>query len=495
MSFAVKRYSSNKKWLLRHLLNHRLLLLSVLVGISIVTFSRVIIPIFVGIIIDNVLLTEDLNDLLFLLLVTLTIYIVRNSMDYITMMVGHSLGFKAEQNMRQEFFDTIQYKPLRYHDKVRTGDLQALATNDLRVINTMYSHGAFFIYPFFQVLMACILIIFTIDSRLAFISIPFIISYFYFIFDYRRKIAPYAAARMVKHSNIAVTLQDSISGASTVRSFIGEPIERKKFNQAVKEYRDNRIGETIVQSKFFSLLVLYFTIGLMFLVSVIFVNQNTFTIGELAATNLLLISLIHPTNMIFWATNDMMSGFAASSRLYSALIMEENEHERSSLQKWPDDFKGKIEFRNVTFSYQSTNGSKTPILKNLSFTIDPEQRIAFVGPTGCGKTTLVKLLLRLYEPQEGSILLDGTDIRNYPLETLRRHIGYIEQDIYLFSRKISKNIAFGRPDATEEEIMTAAKLAQVDEFVKEFSEGYDTIVGERGTRLSGGQKQRVAIAR
>ncbi|MHA2318185.1 MAG: ABC transporter ATP-binding protein, partial [Candidatus Hodarchaeales archaeon] len=405
----------------------------------------------------------------------------------------HFLGFRIEKTMRQEFFDSLQYKPLRYHDNVRTGDLQALATNDLRVINTMISHGAFFIYPFFQVLMAVILIIFTIDQRLSFITIPFLIFYFYFIFDYRKKITPFAVARMKKHSNLAIGLQDNISGAAIIRSFIAEASERKKFSKAVKEYKDNRIGETIAQSKFYSLLFLYLTIGITFLISSVFIFQGTFTIGELTAVNLLLISLIHPSNMIYWATNDMMSGFAACSRLFNALMLEENEDYSNHVEKWPAHFKGKIEFRNVSFSYKKD--FQLSVLKNLSFTIEPYEKVALVGPTGCGKTTLVKLLLLLYEPQEGEILLDDKDIRTYPLDTLRKHIGYIEQDLYLFSRGIDKNIAFGKPEATHDEIVNAAKLAQVDDFVKEFSDGYDTVIGERGTRLSGGEKQRIAIAR
>ena len=414
-------------------------------------------------------------------------------MDYLTMMFGHFLGFRVEQTMRQEFFDRLQYKPLRYHDKARTGDLQALATNDLRIITTMISHGAFFIYPFFQVLMASVLIIFTIDLRLSVITVPFIIAYFYFIFDYRRKITPYAEGRMKKHSNLSVVLQDNLSGVAIVRSFIAEPFERKKFRKAVQEFTENRIGETIVQSKFYSLLLVYTTIGITFLISSVFVFQGTFTVGELTAVNLLLMSLIHPSNMIFWATNDMMSGFAACSRLFKALILEEDEQYNNHIKEWPTNFKGKIEFRNVTFGYE--NSEQSPVLKNVSFTIEPNQKVALCGPTGCGKTTLVKLLLLLYEPQEGEILLDGKDIRTYPLDTLRRHIGYIEQDLYLFSRTISENISFGKPEATHDEIVAVAKLAQVDDFVQGFSEGYSTVVGEHGTRLSGGEKQRVAIAR
>ncbi|UCG00327.1 MAG: ABC transporter ATP-binding protein [Candidatus Heimdallarchaeota archaeon] len=494
MSLDLTKISSYRKWFLYHLARQKSLVVGVLVGIIIVTFSRVIIPIVIGYIIDTTLVTRDLANLVLLLAVALAVFVTRNAMDYITMMIGHYLGLKTEQNMRQEFFDTLQYKPLRYHDKARTGDLQALATNDLRIINTMISHGAFYLYPFFQVIMAAFLLIVTLDLRLALICSPFIIFYMIFILDYRKKIAPWAAGRMVTHSNVAVVLQDSISGVAIVRSFTAEELEREKFHIAVIGFRDNRIGETKVQARFYPLLVLYLAIGVTFLMSCVFVFEGTLTIGALIAANLLLITLIDPTNMIFWATNDMMSGFAACSRLYTSLSLEEEEQQESALT-WPDTFKGTIEFRDVTFAYGDDGTKNTPILKNLSFKIEPYQRVALVGPTGCGKTTLVKLLLRLYEPQEGTILLDGIDIRNYPLDQLRRHIGYIEQDIYLFSRTISDNIAFGRPSATHEAIMDAAKLAQVEEFALEFPEEYNTIVGERGTRLSGGEKQRVAIAR
>jgi ATP-binding cassette subfamily B protein len=191
----------------------------------------------------------------------------------------------------------------------------------------------------------------------------------------------------------------------------------------------------------------------------------------------------------------MMSGFAACSRLYVALSREESEHSNDKLLEWPKNIKGRIEFQNVSFSYRNTNSSNTPILNNINFTIEPSQKIALVGPTGCGKTTLVKLILRLYEPQKGTILIDDVDIREYPLQVLRKHIGYIEQDIYLFSRSIHENIAFGNQKAKLEEIKEVAEIAYVDDFVQQFPEKYNTVIGERGTRLSGGERQRVAIAR
>ncbi len=495
MNTLDKKYKSYPRWLIYHLFKQKLLLIFVFIGIIIVTLTRTLIPVSIGNIIDNALIPHDAGNLILILIITLALFLINNIMDYVTMMAGHYLGLKTEQNMRQEFFDKIQLKPLRYHDTAQAGDLQALATNDVRIINTMISHGAFYLYPFFQVFITFLLLINTLDLRLGLICIPLIFLYINFILQYRKKISPYAATRLRKHSNLAVVLQDSITGAPVVRSFAAEELERKKFRRAVNAFRDNSIGEYRVQAKYFPLLILYITIGLTFIISIIFVYQNTLSVGELATINLLLINLIDPTSLIWWATNDMMSGFAACSRLYTALYDEDIESSSEKHKEWLSTFKGEIEFKNVTFAYENSKENNKPVLKNLTFKIAPFQRVALVGPTGCGKTTLAKLLLLLYEPQEGTILLDGINIRDYPLETLRRHIGYIEQDIYLFSRSIQENIAFGKPSATYEEIINVANLAQVNDFVKDFPKGYGTIVGERGTRLSGGERQRIAIAR
>jgi len=495
MNLERKKYKSYKSWLLHHLFKNKFLIIFVVIGIIIVTLTRTLIPIIIGEIVDDALIALDYDKFITLLIIVLVIYLIRNVIDYSTMMTGHYLGLKTEQNMRQEFFENIQHKPLRYHDNAKAGDLQALATNDVRIINAMIAHGAFFFYPFFQVAMTLILIITTLDLRLALVFIPFVFFYIFFILRYRRKIAPFAAKRLRKHSNLAVVLQDSITGASVVRSFAAEGFERKKFKKAVNAFRDNSIGEYLVQAKYFPLLALYISIGITAIFSILFVFQNTLTIGELVAANLLLITLVDPTNLIWWATNDMMSGFAACSRVFTSLSVGDNEDQKIENQSWPKEFKGKIEFRDVTFSYENGERNRSPVLKNLNFTIEPNQKVALVGPTGCGKTTIAKLLLLLYEPQQGSIFLDGKNIHDYPLAELRRKIGYIEQDIYLFSQTIYENIAFGNQNAGYDEILDIAKLAQVDDFVQNFSDGYNTIVGERGTRLSGGEKQRVAIAR
>jgi ATP-binding cassette subfamily B protein len=495
MKSETKTYKSYKSYLVHHLFaqNQKYLFIANLFGIFIIALVRTLVPLTIGIIISDVV-TGTFSNIGPLLLATLALMLLRSGGDYVSMMIGHRYGMKVEKNMRKEFFDIIQLKPLRYHDNARTGDLQALATNDLRVINTMVAHGSFFIFPFFQAGMSIYVLINTIDLRLALISIPFLILYIYFVLRFRKNIKPYASEQLTKHSTLATVFQDSITGAEIVKAFTAEDLERKKYKTAVQDFRENWVGLNRVQARFFPLLVLYLLIGTTFLASCFFVYDNTLTIGSLTSINLLLITLIDPTNMVHWSTKDMLAGFAACSRLYSDLTKEQVE-EQAEKSTWPDNFQGGITFKNVSFRYENNIKTNPTVLKDISFHIEPKETVSIVGPTGCGKTTLAKLILSLYEPQTGEILLDNENIKKYSLKVLRKHVGYIEQDVYLFGRSIRENIAFGKPNATEEEILEAAKLAQVDDFTKKFPNGYDTIVGERGTRLSGGEKQRIAIAR
>jgi len=495
MNLNHRIYKNYLTWLFHHLIKQKFLLIFVIIGIVLAILTNTLIPLILGEIIDKITTISEIKEILPLIFTAFFLYITNIGLDYGSMMAGHFLGLKTEQNMRTEFFDVIQSKTLKYHDSARTGDLQALSTYDLRIVNTMISHGAFYIYPFIQVSIVVLLLFEILDLRLALFFTPFFLFYIYFILYYRKKLAPYVAARMQKHSNIAIVLQDNISGSAVIKTFTAEKSERKRFLSAVQAFRDNWIGENKVQSKYYPLLILYIAISTLFLISCNFVYFNTLTIGELVATNLLLTTLVDPTNLIFWATNDMMSGFAACSRLFKALSKGESEKSNNLIENWPNNFKGKIEFRDVSFSYEDNEKSIAPVFKKLNFIIEPQKTIALVGPTGCGKTTLAKLILSLYKPEQGTILLDNINIQDYPLDILRKHVGYIEQDIYLFPRSIKENIAFGKPDASEQDILRVAKLAQVDEFVKHFPNGYETIVGERGTRLSGGERQRIAIAR
>jgi ATP-binding cassette subfamily B protein len=410
-------------------------------------------------------------------------------------MLGHSLGSKVEQSIRKEFFESIQNKPLRYHDHVRTGDLQALATNDLRVLNTMISHGSFYVYPFVQSIITIALQIREFSIWIALITGPFLIVYILTVLQYRKNLTPYSKQALSKHADITIALQESLTGTQVTKAFSAETVEFQKFKKRQEAYRKNWLGENKIQAHFYPLLVLYISIGATLVTSCILVYYDSLSVGQLTSVMLLQIILLEPTNMIFWAVRDFIGGFGASERLHNTIstdsveVKELNELERNF------SFGGKIEFQNVSFAYP-TNGKQNPeVLKNLNFTIEPNQRVALVGPTGCGKTTIAKLLLRLYKSNQGEIFLDDKLLQNLPLDVVRQRIGLIEQDIFLFSQTVEENIKFGKPDASLEEVIEVAKLAHVHDFVKNLPEGYDTIVGERGTRLSGGEKQRIAIAR
>ena len=495
MGIERKKYKNYLWWLFHHLFKQKYLVIGVILGIILVTYTRTLIPLLLGEIIGLIPTISVLAEILPLIFITLIIYLISIALDYGSMMIGHYLGLKVERNMRTEFFNIMQSKSLKYHDSVRTGDLQALATYDLRIVNTMIAHGAFYFYPFVQVCIVLIILFTTLDLGLALFFFPFLMLYCYFILYYRKRLIPFVRARMEKHSNIAITLQDNISGSKVIKLFTNEDFERKRFHAVVRAFRDNWIGENNVQAKYYPLLILYLAISNLFLIGTFFVYFNTLRVGELVAANLLLITLIDPTNLIFWATTDMMSGFAACSRVFNGLSKGENEDLSFDSERIPKNLRGKIEFKEVSFSYDGQANLKAQVFDEINFTIEPLQKVALVGPTGSGKTTLAKLILSLYQPQHGSVYIDDVEVSKYPLEILRKRIGYIEQDIYLFPRSIKENISFGNPDASDEEIIEAAKLAQVDNFVKNLPEGYETIVGERGTRLSGGERQRIAIAR
>ncbi|QEE16282.1 ABC transporter ATP-binding protein [Promethearchaeum syntrophicum] len=491
-NISTKDYS---RWLFIHIWHHPVLLILNLIGIIAVTFSRVIIPVRIGSILDSIIDPNFSGNLILMVSVLFGMYIIRNIIEYATWMIGHNLGSKTEMSMRREFFETVQQKPLKFHDQVKTGDLQALATNDLRVINTMIAHGSFYIYPFIQSIIAIGLSYQSFNYRMALLLFPFIVVYVYFVLQYRKKLTPFSKQALSKHAEVTVALQESLNGIQITRAFCAEPIEIRKFKEVVKAYRENWLGENRVQAKFFPLLVIYAAIGTSFVYGCFLIQRNMMTIGELTAINLLLLTLIQPTEMIFWATKDMIGGFGASERLFSNIVTGKVE---SSLKEGilpTSTFQGKIEFKNVSFTYPNNNGRNPVVLKNLNFSIKPNQKVALVGPTGCGKTTLAKLLLRLYRPDKGEILLDDQNIHDFPLKNVRQNIGLIEQDVFLFSHSIEENIKFGNPEANHEEVLKVAKLAHVHDFVRTLPLEYKTIVGERGTRLSGGEKQRIAIAR
>ncbi|MHA2330797.1 MAG: ABC transporter ATP-binding protein [Candidatus Hodarchaeales archaeon] len=492
-------------WLLSQIKHKKAVITFITFGTIIVIFLRSLIPLFIGNvidIIDNALASPTGDISVFISPVVtisgimLTIVLIRGALVYSVNAINDWLAFKVESEVREEFYESMQSKPLGFHDSTRTGNIMALATNDTRQMSGLISPGLRLTSEFFiSITFVAILAVTAIDIRLSFICLFFIPPYLWGIRRYGNQLGPISRVFQMQFSDISVKAQDSVVGAKIVRAFSGENFETRNFNKAAMAFRDTWVDRQRVQERYYPTLVLFMAIAASTLAGSFLVLQGEMTLGGLVAFNGLLITLEGPTGVISFALAITQGGLAGSARIYVMMQRSDREEPLKLLKHkiaWPVEVLGRVEFRNLTFSYERND---PPVLKDISFTAEPGEMIAIVGPTGCGKSTLTKLLLRFYEPSNGQILLDDVNIKKYKLIDLRKHIGHIEQDVFLFSTSIRNNIAFGKASATREEIERVAKAAQAHDFITSFKDGYDTVVGERGHTLSGGQRQRVAIAR
>ena len=490
-------------WLIGHITRQKIVFLLVVLGTSIIYALRIIIPITIGGLIDIALIDygdifskeEQAALLTLFILLLLTLFVGRAGISYLVSVANDYLAWRVDRDIREEFFQKIQSKPLRFHDETRTGELMALATQDTNQVNWMLSPGLSMVSGVFVTLIFVALSFPVVDIRLLIVSLAFLPFYLYGIFIYGRKLDPISRTFMRKWESIAVACQDAISGVRVVRAFCGEEIEKQKFMKVVRDFRDTWQIRQITQALYFPSLILYIAIGSSFLIGSLLIAQGDpyLTVGKLIAFNAMLITLVMPTMTISFAIGMVAGGIAAAKRIYTKEEKEVPEEQENQNQlPWPKNVEGRVEFKDVSFAYDRKT---PPVLRKISFVVEAGQTCAIVGPTGSGKSTLTKLLLRLYPVSRGQIKIDSVDVKKYRLEDLRRNIGRIEQDIFLFSTSIYNNIAYGKPNATKKEIERVAELAQAKGFIEELSEGQDTIIGERGTTLSGGQKQRIAIAR
>jgi ATP-binding cassette subfamily B protein len=498
---TIKKPQGFSRWFFGHLFANPLNLFIIFIGTLVTIVIRMLIPIILGqaldlAIIDQLnLLTNNEQLALLTSFVGLILFlgIIQFFVSTITTIVNEWLSWTSQKRIREEFFNSMQNKPLKFHDSVKTGELMALATNDLSQVGGLISPGfSMMADVFISISVATVLVLAVLEApQLLLLSIPFLILYLWAIFSYNKKMAPISETFMRKWSDIATAVQDNITGAEVVRAFAEESYERGKFMDYVLDFRNTWYKRQILQARYFPTLVLFSAIGSSVLVGSFLIIDGQITLGVLIGFTGVLFTLIPPTYIISFAVAIFNGGLAGARRIYNMELREVGEDVGEISDTTSKKIEGTIIFKNVSFQYPTSKG---PILDDISFTVAPGQTIAIVGPTGTGKSSLTKLLLRLYE-YSGQILVNNVDIQNIPIELLRKSIGLIEQDIYLFPRSIRENIAFGARDATESEIIQAAKLAQAHEFITELAKGYDTYVGEKGSQLSGGQRQRVALAR
>ena len=396
---------------------------------------------------------------------------------------------RIERNVRRELYASLLSKSMTFHNLQPVGDTMARATNDVREVNFLFSPGlnqvvgslAFLIFPFISAPKY--------HPSLMVIPGVFIVLFFIVLKVYMKGLAPITEEVRESFGELNIRLAESLDGIETVKGSSQEPGEIELFNRNMTRYKNAVIAQGRKEARFLPLLLYGFALAAGLLHALLLFQRGLIDIGAVVGYFGLLLMLDFPTYSSLWAYSRISLGLAGAKRILELMNRENNLDQ--NINGYSRPLRGEVEFREVTFAYAGGQ----PVLEKISFKVQPGQTVAIVGQTGTGKTSLVRLINRTYDVSSGQVLVDGVDVRDWNLENLRRNISIIEQDIFLFSRSIAENIAFGKPDATREEIEAAARAAQAHEFILSFAEGYDTVIGERGVTLSGGQRQRLALAR
>ncbi|MCA9981730.1 MAG: ABC transporter ATP-binding protein, partial [Anaerolineales bacterium] len=399
------------------------------------------------------------------------------------------IGQRVERDTREELYISLLGKSMTFHDMQPVGDTMARATNDVREMNLMFNPGINLVVGSANFLLIPVFIAPQYAPQLIFAPLFFLVTYALALTRYMRTLRPIADRVRLAFGNLNGRLAESIDGIEIVKGSASEGEEVDLFEVNAGEYRDAVVQQGRVEARFLPLLLLGLTNGIGFSHALYLYLQGVISVGDVIGYMGLLTLFGFPTFVSLFAYSQVSRGMAGARRVL-ALINARNDMDENAAGH-TGRIVGSLTFEDVDFSYLEGK----PVLQGISVQIEAGQTVAIVGQTGSGKSTLAKLINRTYDATHGRVLIDGRDVRDWNLATLRQQISIIEQDIFLFSRTIAENIAFGNPQATREQVIEAAQAAQAHEFILHFKDGYDTVIGERGVTLSGGQRQRLALAR
>lgn len=479
------------RWFLTFLKKYSVRMIVGLILVFITSLLVLINPQISGMIVDEVIEGQHYEKLGMLLLVMVGVTLVRSLLRFTFLMCFESSSQGLVYDMREEAYRKLMKEDFNFFNKNRTGDLMSRQTGDMDAVRHMVSYVIYFGFENILVFLMALIMIFSVNIKMALcmlIVLPFTLAV---TLSQRRHIKPAFDRVRDCFSSLNAFAQETIAGNRVVKAFAKEDYELEKFDRENDGYRDAQLNAASIWMKYipmFEVLSQCLTIILM-IMGGFMVIKGEMTIGNMVTVNGYLWMLNSPLRQAGWIINDLQRFLTAIEKIYKVYTTEPDIKQPEHVVE-----KGRLK-GSVTFDHVNYYTNDDTVLKDISFHVEPGQTVGIIGATGSGKSSLVNLICRFYDVNQGRVLVDDIDVRNLSLQTLRGNIGIAMQDVFLFSDTIEGNIAYGNPDCTFEQVEAAAKIANADEFIREMPEGYDTIIGERGVGLSGGQKQRISLAR
>ena len=458
-----------------------------------VTGISVVYPIVLQVTIDEVVGQERYSLIPYICIAFVGLMIVKGIATYFHQYLGEYFGIRSVYTLRDALYKKLQRLPFRYYDNAKTGDLMSRLTADVEGFRFFLALGFSELIRIILLIVISLSVMFYFSVPLALVTMAVMPFLAIVVYRFDRKVHP--AFRKIRKSfgKLNTRVQENISGMNTVKSLSREDYEVGRFLNRSDDYRSNFITTSNIWSKYFPLMEFIGNVSVVALLAYggYLVVNDSLMLGELVAFFNLVWLVLGPLMNFGFVINLFSQSKASGERLLEILEADEDiqEKEGAIVQ---DRLKGHVTFKDVTLTYTEDDDSA---LKDISFDAPPGKTIGLIGATGSGKTSITQLITRFYEPEKGEVLLDGKPVQDYGLKTLRKNIGFVLQESFLFSTTIKENISYGNPDATMDDVIAAAKRAQAHDFIMDMPEGYDTLLGERGMGLSGGQKQRIAIAR
>ena len=486
----ARDHRSAARWILSHVTDHRGIVLTTLVGAFGNAALAAAVPVLLGQAFNLVLQGGELRDGLVRIALTIIVtQVVRGVLQLGRNFGSDLLGQRLERDIRQELYASLLGKSMTFHNLQPVGDTMARATNDVREIGLMFNPGFNLVIGSANFMLLPLILAPSYHPSLLLVPALFTISYAFAVWAYLRELRPVSEEVRRTFGEMNTQVSEALDGIEVVKGHAQEAQEVERFSINASAFRDAFVRQGDIEARYLPLLLLGLAEAGSFLHAILLFRQGSLDLGGLIAFMGLIQLLGFPTFVSLFAYSQVSLGMAGARRILDLILRETQLDQNPTGHSGP--MRGELEFREVGFSY----GEGKVALSGLTFKVRPGQTLAIVGQTGSGKTSLAKLINRIHDVSTGQVLVDGIDVRDWNLASLREQISIIEQDVFLFSRSIAQNIAFGQPSAPEAAIQLAAGQAQAHEFIRGFQEGYGSIVGERGVTLSGGQRQRVALAR